>query len=69
MEQSVLDEFYARYPSALGSSRAGGFLRIICLNCGNLVSLPEPEATQTSIDIHCPACGWEEHIGPKSEAA
>lgn len=68
MEPQVLSEFYARYPSAFGNSRAGGVYRVICLRCGEFVTVPVPEENPRGIDVNCPSCGWHEHIGVGEDA-
>ena len=62
-DNAVLGQFFARYPSALGGTRGGGFYRVICLDCGALVSVAVPDAAPTRIDILCTACGREDHLG------
>ncbi len=61
-DNAVLSQFFARYPSALGGTRGGGFYRVICLDCGALVSVAVPDGAPTRIDILCTACGWEDHL-------
>lgn len=62
---SVLGEFFARHPSAMNNSRAGGYYRIICDNCGEIVPVAIHEDDPTYIEIHCQACGWEQHLGQR----
>lgn len=63
MESELLSEFYSRYPSALGNSRAGGLYRVICLRCGEFIAVPVPEEHALGIDVTCASCGWHDHIG------
>ena len=63
LAESVLGQFFARYPSAFGSSRAGGYYQVICPQCGSLIAVPAPQARQRSMYIQCGVCGWEDRLG------
>lgn len=69
MDERVLSEFYDRFPSAFGNSRAGGVYRVICPQCGEFVPVLVSDENPRGIDVDCPACGWHDHVGPVDVAA
>jgi hypothetical protein len=60
--REMLIEFYARYPSALGMSHAGGQYRLICPQCGDMVPVAVLADDIEQIDIVCYNCGYEDHL-------
>ena len=60
---SVLDQFFARYPSAFGSSRAGGYYQVICPQCGSMIAVAAPQAGQRGMYLQCGVCDWEDRLG------
>ena len=63
LTESLLESCFARYPSAFGGSRAGGYYQIICPQCGSMIAVPAPQANQRSLYIQCGVCGWEDRLG------
>jgi Zn ribbon nucleic-acid-binding protein len=62
MADDQLALFYARYPSALGSTQAGGQYRIICPECGYLVAVAVLDEQTSGIVVHCEHCGYHDDI-------
>ena len=60
---TVLSEFFARHPSAGGSSSIGGQYRLICQGCGTILSVAIVSPPPPALDIRCDSCGWSEHLG------
>ena len=60
---SVLSEFFARHPGSLGTSRVGGYYRVICEGCGEILSVQIPNPVPATLDIRCEHCGRTEHYG------
>src|SRR5262245_39953791 len=60
--RELLIEFYARYPSALGMTHAGGQYRLICPQCGDMVPVAVLSDDVQQIDIVCYNCGYEDHL-------
>jgi hypothetical protein len=61
--ESVLGQFFARYPSAFGSSRAGGYYQVICPQCGSMIAVAAPLAGQRGMYLQCGVCDWEDRLG------
>ncbi len=61
--ESVLDQFFTRYPSAFGSSRAGGYYQVICPQCGSMIAVAAPQAGQRGMYLQCGVCDWEDRLG------
>ena len=64
----VLSEFFARHPSSIGASGVGGYYRVICEGCGQVISVHIPEPNPRAIDVRCEHCGWSEHFGEPAPA-
>ena len=62
MVDDQLAIFFARYPSALGSTHAGGQYRIICPECGHLVAVAALDQQTHDIVVHCENCGHHDAI-------
>ena len=62
MADDQLATFFARYPSALGSTHAGGQYRIICPECGHLVAVAVLDERTTEIVVSCEHCGYHDEI-------
>lgn len=62
MADDQLATFFARYPSALGSTHAGGQYRIICPECGHLIAVAVLDEQTRDIVIHCEHCGYHDAI-------
>jgi DNA-directed RNA polymerase subunit RPC12/RpoP len=62
MADDQLATFYARYPSALGNTHAGGQYRIICSECGHLVAVAVLDEQTRDIVVHCEHCGYHDEI-------
>ena len=62
MADDQLATFFARYPSALGSTHAGGQYRIICPECGHLVAVAVLDERTPDIVVHCEHCGYHDEI-------
>ena len=60
--RDLLIEFFARYPSALGMSHAGGQYQLICPQCGNMVPVAVLNDGGHDIDVVCHNCGYEDHL-------
>jgi Zn ribbon nucleic-acid-binding protein len=60
--RDLLIAFFERYPSALGMSHAGGQYRLICPECGNMVSVAVLDNDVDAIDVVCYNCGYEDHL-------
>ncbi len=69
MAEQILSRFFERYPSAMGSSRAGGYYRVICPACGEMVQVAAPDAPPYVIDMRCADCGREDRLGEEPAAA
>ncbi len=63
LAESVLDQFFARYPSAFGSSRAGGYYQVICPQCGSMIAVAAPQGGQRGMYLQCGVCDWEDRLG------
>lgn len=70
MADELLSIFFRRYPSALGSTIAGGQYRIICPECGHMVSVDMLDDERHHITVYCANCGYNDEIGdpPQAEA-
>lgn len=62
MAHDLLTKFFARYPSALGSTTAGGQYRIICPSCGHIVAVPVLDEETRSLLVNCAHCGYEDDL-------
>ncbi len=62
MADDQLATFFARYPSALGSTHAGGQYRIICPECGHLVAVAVLDEQTRGIVVHCENCDYHDDI-------
>jgi Zn ribbon nucleic-acid-binding protein len=62
MAHDLLATFFARYPSALGSTHAGGQYRIICPECGHIVPVAVLDEETTGIHVHCAHCGYDDDL-------
>jgi hypothetical protein len=62
MADDQLATFFARYPSALGSTHMGGQYRIICPECGHLVAVAVLDEQTPDIVVHCEGCGHHDEI-------
>jgi len=62
MADDQLATFFARYPSALGSTHAGGQYRIICPECGHLVAVAVLDEQTRNIVVHCENCDYYDDI-------
>lgn len=60
--REILINFFERYPSAMGMSHAGGQYRLICPQCGDMVSVAELNDDAPQIDVVCGNCGYEDHL-------
>ena len=60
---SALSEFFARHPSSIGASGVGGYYRVICQECGEIISVHIPDPHRRSMEVRCEHCGWAEHSG------
>ena len=67
--RDVLIEFFARYPSALGTTHAGGQYRLICPQCGEMVPVAVLDDDTRQIDIVCYTCGYEDHLADGVDGA
>ena len=62
MGNDLLATFFARYPSALGNTHIGGQYRIICPECGHLVSVAALDETTDRLSIYCENCEYSDEI-------
>lgn len=62
MAHDLLATFFARYPSALGSTHAGGQYRIICPECGHLVAVAALDDKTSDIRVHCDHCDYHDEM-------
>ncbi len=70
MGDDLLATFFARYPSALGSTHAGGQYRIICPECGHLVAVSALDEATDRLSIHCDNCDYDDELSkPLARAA
>jgi hypothetical protein len=71
MAHDLLTKFFARYPSALGSTHAGGQYRIICPECGHMVPVAVLDDDTHHLHVHCAHCGYDDDLSdePKSAVA
>lgn len=65
MTDEQLAIFYSRYPSALGSTHAGGQYRIICPECGHLVAVAVLDDQTSGIVVHCENCNYHDDIAAR----
>ncbi|CAA9589155.1 MAG: hypothetical protein AVDCRST_MAG18-4561 [uncultured Thermomicrobiales bacterium] len=63
MVDDVLSTFFARYPSALGSTHAGGQYRIICPECGHIVPVAVLDDETRHLSVRCANCGYADELG------
>ena len=60
--RDLLIVFFERYPSALGMSHAGGQYRLICPQCGAMISVAVLDSDAAEIAVVCHDCGYEDHL-------
>ena len=69
MAHDLLTKFFARYPSALGSTHAGGQYRIICPECGHIVPVAALDDDTHHIHVHCAHCGYDDDLSDEPSGA
>ena len=69
MSHEILTRFFSRYPSALGSTSAGGQYQIICPECGHMVPVAVLDEHTHSLRIHCDHCDYDDEISDEAKAA
>jgi hypothetical protein len=62
MAHDLLTKFFARYPSALGSTHAGGQYRIICPECGHIVPVAVLDEETHHLNVHCAHCDYNDDL-------
>lgn len=62
MADDLLGQFFERYPSALGSTFAGGQYRIICPDCGAMIAVAMPDDEHQQLRVHCEDCGYTDEL-------
>ena len=69
MADDQLAIFFARYPSALGSTQLGGQYRIICPECGHLIAVAVLDEGTRDILVHCENCDYHDEIAEMGAAS
>ena len=69
MAHDLLAKFFSRYPSALGSTNAGGQYRVICPSCGHIVPVPVLDEETHQLLVHCAHCGYDDDLSDERGSA